>query len=826
MGSRSLTSFAAVVVAAVALSACSSSPSADPDPVAARPAGDEAGSGPSAGRDEVEAVPERAVRERAVDGDGARPLGLRLAAYDDCGTFLDDVRGEAAARVRPWGLDTSGSPFGWAVEDTASAEAVDAPAATEAPAAADLDGALGAPTGDDGDQAAGGAPGDVTGTNVQETGVDEADIVKIDGARIITLTGDRLTRIDITAGAPVVTGTLAVPDAWGGQLYLHGDRAYVIGGGQWTLPVDVAPPVETTGTTAPVDAEATFATGTTPPVDLPAPGWYAMPGTVVHEVDLAGAAPTITATLRIEGSTISSRLVGDRLVIAASTMPETLPWTFPDVAGGEADALEANRRLVAAAGARTWTPQYEITGPSGTAGGDLVACDRLHRPAEFAGFDVISLIDLDVSAGLPADIAPAATTGVVASGSTVYASLDRFYVATNRWLPLDLATTDAGDAVPSTDLVAWSETYATDVHAFAITAGAPVAYVGSGTVDGSLLNQFSMSEHEGHLRILTTAGSPWDPSNLSETTLTVLAEAGTELVPVGAVGGLGRGEALYSARMMGDRGYAVTFRQIDPFYVLDLSDPTAPAVTGELKIPGFSTYLHAVGEHRVLGLGKAATDEGQITGFKLSLFDVSDPTRPAEISTWTLPNADSPAEYDHRAFQMIGSTAIVPIREWGAAADGAFNGVVLFDIGDAITEIGRITHVVPSAAPTSDCRVLTADDVPADSELLWMVSDPWMTVQLCGPEAVGGFGSAYCEVVPVTDFPYWFGDPERAAAAIEAMEPVEGARIELCYPQDVDWDRAIQRSVAANGTLYTVSTRSVHAHDLASLAPLGAVDLA
>ena len=111
-----------------------------------------------------------------------------------------------------------------------------------------------------------------------------------------------------------------------------------------------------------------------------------------------------------------------------------------------------------------------------------------------------------------------------------------------------------------------------------------------------------MDEHDGYLRIVTTTGSPWSEQNQSESQLIVMEEQGKSLVQVGQVGGLGKGESLYSVRLLDDVGFAVTFRQIDPFYVIDLSDPVNPEVVGELKIPGFSTYLHPVDENIVLGI--------------------------------------------------------------------------------------------------------------------------------------------------------------------------------------------------------------------------------
>ena len=144
---------------------------------------------------------------------------------------------------------------------------------------------------------------------------------------------------------------------------------------------------------------------------------------------------------------------------------------------------------------------------------------------------------------------------------------------------------------------------------------------------GSLLNQFSLSEHEGILRAATTVGFGPD----AESRVTTLERRDGRLVKRGDVGGLGRGERIYAVRFIGDVGYVVTFRQVDPLYTIDLADPDRPRVLGELKIPGYSAYLHPVGDDLLLGVGQDATDQGRLQGLQISLFDVSDLARPARL---------------------------------------------------------------------------------------------------------------------------------------------------------------------------------------------------
>ncbi|MDD5146760.1 MAG: beta-propeller domain-containing protein [Candidatus Pacebacteria bacterium] len=169
-----------------------------------------------------------------------------------------------------------------------------------------------------------------------------------------------------------------------------------------------------------------------------------------------------------------------------------------------------------------------------------------------------------------------------------------------------------------------------------------------GNVPGHPLNQFSLDEYDGHLRIAVTVGGRgfgwgyfWSSQNESVNDVYVL-NAGMKAV--GSVLGLGQGEKIYSARFLGNQGYVVTFKETDPFYVLDLSDPQKPVQTGELKIPGYSAYLHPLADNRILGVGK----EGQQV--KLSLFDVKDPSNSKEIAKYTLDEYWSEILNTHHAF--------------------------------------------------------------------------------------------------------------------------------------------------------------------------------
>jgi hypothetical protein len=204
----------------------------------------------------------------------------------------------------------------------------------------------------------------------------------------------------------------------------------------------------------------------------------------------------------------------------------------------------------------------------------------------------------------------------------------------------------------------------TVIHKFSIYRG-EVCYRGSGTVPGSILNQFSLDEHDGYLRVATTIGHVSGAGGGSRSNVYVLNET---MAIVGSLEGLAPGERIYSSRFVGDRGYLVTFKKVDPFFVIDLSDPESPQVLGYLKIPGFSSYMQPLDANHVLGLGKdtvdaAGGDFAWFQGVKLSLFDVTDVDNPKELSKYVIGERGTSSEAlgDHKAFLFIPSHNLVVI---------------------------------------------------------------------------------------------------------------------------------------------------------------------
>lgn len=226
--------------------------------------------------------------------------------------------------------------------------------------------------------------------------------------------------------------------------------------------------------------------------------------------------------------------------------------------------------------------------------------------------------------------------------SVVYASKDNLFVASSGWDSLPIHQFQLGDGERTT------------------------GYVGSALLKGWLLNQFSMDEHKGHLRVATTI---WMENQESQ--VAVLKLTGGDLELAGGVTGLGKGESIYAVRFMGDVGYVVTFKKVDPLFVLDLADPTNPTVRGALKIPGYSSYLHPMKEGYLLAIGKDAEaaqesdDFAWYQGMAMSIFDVRDLDNPKLVQKIGIGSrgTESEALHDHKAFRYIPEKnfAVIPI---------------------------------------------------------------------------------------------------------------------------------------------------------------------
>ncbi len=282
----------------------------------------------------------------------------------------------------------------------------------------------------------------------------------------------------------------------------------------------------------------------------------------------------------------------------------------------------------------------------------------------------------------PPGVAPQAFTSTVGVGAAAK--------TTTKTTTKKTTTKKTTTTVPRTIAAQQAKTA---IHMFDLTPPDGATYRASGTVAGTLLNQFSMSEWQGNLRVATTTQRV-DFGTQQASGIHVLQRAGRNLNEIGLLDGLGRTERIYAVRFVGDLGYVVTFRQTDPLYVVDLRNPKAPELVGELKIPGYSSYLQPIGPGRLLGIGQDATDGGRVQGTQLSLFDVSNPRNPVRLTAYRI-GGSSQAEYDHHAFLWWPATGdvIVPFSNYDPTRNVPENGVVVASVSDTgIKERGRIMH--------------------------------------------------------------------------------------------------------------------------------------
>jgi uncharacterized secreted protein with C-terminal beta-propeller domain len=465
------------------------------------------------------------------------------------------------------------------MEDAAEESAVSAPAA-------DLGG--------------GGGSKDFSQTNVQVQGVDEADIIKNDGKFIYALKGDtvRIVRAFPTENLFELS-KLSFNDSnfYPSEIYVSGDKLVVVGSsyGQVTIQSSMAE-------------------------SMIMPPSYGSSRTKIYVVDITDRAnPKKIRETSLEGNQISSRRIGDHLYLALNKYPEFYYY------GGIEPAMIAEG-----------TPSFsdEALGQMAIADEKMAACNEI---AYFPGFQNPNYL---IIAAVPiADLnQKVAREVILGGGETVYTSPNNMYVVQSDYdfgiepLPTDPVVDIVDEVDPVREQKAREQS---KIFKFALNKG-DVAFKAAGTVPGMVLNQFSMDEYAGNFRIATTQGNLWDEKNPASNNVYVLDE---KLNISGKIENIAPNEKIYSVRFMGKRGYMVTFRNVDPLFAFDLSDPKNPRILGQLKIPGYSDYLHPYDENHLIGFGKDAMEVKNdpfnnnfawYQGMKIALFDVSDPTAPKQ----------------------------------------------------------------------------------------------------------------------------------------------------------------------------------------------------
>jgi hypothetical protein len=567
--------------------------------------------------------------------------------------------------------------------------------------------------------------------------VDEPDLVKTDGQRIVTISNGVMRVVD--AQTHQLTGVLDLSSGahygdWSAaNLLLAGNHALVLFS-QSVYPA--VGPAMSPGASHP-GASVPGAAGPSP---NPA-GVMPIAGPRLVLVDLSAGTPQIISQYTMDGSLVDARQVGSvaRVVIQSTPRFEPLAPAPDGLPGNTGDSA-----AIMQAGISQWLPRYSTTAGAVTHSG-LVDCASVSHPASasYTGDSMLTVLTFDLSGSSLGDGEPVT---VVADGDTVYSDGASLYIASREWAGQAVSGT-AGAAGPRTGvagaLPVASPAY-TGIYKFDISGPGRPVYEASGSVPGSIIGasgtaEYSLSAWQGALRIATTtySMSAGDDEQLSQSAVYVLEQSGDQLVIVGKAGGLGTGEQIYAVRFVGPVGYVVTFRQTDPLYTVDLSDPAQPRVVGQLPLSGYSAYLYPVDATHLIGVGQDANALGQTTGTKISLFDVSDLAAPVRLATYDLQFGHSEAEFDPHAFLYWPATRLLvipvdlpdvmspqspPQGGTSQAPPGYSPGseaVVLHVDDHSFTELGTITHPVTAAdlAGTQIRRSLIIGST------LWTLSD-------------------------------------------------------------------------------------------------------
>jgi len=571
-------------------------------------------------------------------------------------------------------------------------------------------------------------------TNVQVKGVDEADIVKNDGNYIYTITGDILVIVDAfpAKDAEIVSET---PIKGSPQnIFVNGDRLVVFA---------------TDSDEFPIIAEYDFA---------PRPQWSQV--THAYLYDIADRTdPELVQDYTIRGNFFQARMIGDYVYFVVN---EGVNYYYHDI---------------------------DLPFIKGT--GDIMVRPEVYyfdNPEDNYQFNTVASFNIKEDDDINAK------TFMLGYSNTLYVSTDNIYIAYQKNLPWryydghqkerffevvipllppetqskinavkagssedyeqwdEIATIleemyngmderekislieDIEEAVDEYEAKIEAERRKTIIHKIGIDEG-KIDYVARGEVKGYLLNQFSMDEHSGNLRVATTT-EIWSGKSEMYNNVFVLDAS---MKQVGSLEDIAPDERIYSTRFIGDRLYMVTFKRIDPLFVIDLSDATKPKILGELKIPGYSDYLHPYDEDHIIGIGKEteANEWGGVStaGVKLALFDVSDVTSPKLLDKYEIGESgtDSEALYDHKAFlfDKEKDLLVIPVREvkgeryysdrYGYYQQKIWQGAYVFSLTpeDGFSVKGKVTHQDGNersdywyyTSPSAVRRALFMDDV-------------------------------------------------------------------------------------------------------------------
>jgi len=440
-------------------------------------------------------------------------------------------------------------------------------------------------------------------TNVQVEGVDEPDIVKTDGTYVYIVSTQQLYIVKAyPPSTSKIMSTISFDNYTVSNMFINDDYLIVFG-----TPYDM-----------PVYDHYEK-------IDEPsiAPYYYYEPSTKIMIFDLNDISdPKEIKTIEMDGYYFNARMIGDFVYVISiqnnyniyPLMEENESYAIPTITVDNiTHKIPAN-------------DIYYIDSP-----------EAIETTTHIAS---IALLDMTVTQ----------KTFLLGSSQSLYASTKNIYLASTHYAHQPFLLTSLSLSENDQMMI---------IHKISVD-GTDIFYEGKGEVPGRILNQFSMDEYDGYFRIATTSGNNWGEGQQTSNNIYVLDE---NLKQVGSIEQIAPGEEIYSARFMGEKAYLVTFKKIDPFFTIDLSDPYDPQILGKLKIPGYSDYLHPLDENHIIGIGKDTVealeeeewrniDFAWYQGLKIALFDVSDFENPVELSKVIIGDrgTDSPALYDHKAF--------------------------------------------------------------------------------------------------------------------------------------------------------------------------------
>lgn len=498
-----------------------------------------------------------------------------------------------------------------------------------------------------------GSSQEISETNIQVQGVDESDIVKTNGTHIFQVVDGKVNIIETNDGKGMkLQNTITFPNSFHPtQLFLHDEKLLVIG-----YSYEEIKELKNKRTAEDV---------------MIAPR-NDMTKAIVYNI-ASPISPKEERTISLDGHMVSTRKIDSQVYLVTNQYPQY--WIMRenknvDLRPMYSDSSVDDEKMVVDYNKIQYFPD------SKEANYTMIAAFDLEKPTEEAKI-----------------------TTYLGSGNQMYMSMENLYLAVQDWGTL----VDGNEEVEHTT-----------IYKFSID-GLEVEYDSTAEIEGRILNQFSMDEHDGYFRVAVTKGNMWDESRPSANNLFIFDE---NLELVSSIEDLARGERIYSARFMGERIYIVTFRETDPLFVIDASNPKTPKVLGELKIPGFSNYLHPYDENHLIGFGydtKSVQQKGGseplilTQGIKLSFFDITDMNNPKEKFTEIIGGRGtySQLNYDHKAllFNKGKSIFAFPINVYQSVEGNEFDskfefqGAYIYNLSleKGFTLKSKITHMIGSA---------------------------------------------------------------------------------------------------------------------------------